>query len=240
MICDVNIGYGVWPFRTAVRTVPALVKKLSAAGINSGWVHSMENIWSYDIDRINEMLCKAWKNYPKFQIVPTLHEDYSASLDMLKNPAVPGGIIYPNYHNYPLDSLTKIPAAVQKFNKVLLLPLRLEDERNQHPLARIAPVLCDQVIEFGRKHPGLKLLILNAKLNEAELIFNGLNGRVFFDSAFMDGLAPYKTLEEKNISGNVLFGSEAPLLEPLASVMKLQDHSGEYDNIKNLEKLLKG
>ena len=56
----------------------------------------------------------------------------------------------------------------------------------------------------------------------------------------MDGLAPYKTLEEKNISGNVLFGSEAPLLEPLASVMKLQDHSGEYDNIKNLEKLLKG
>ena len=56
----------------------------------------------------------------------------------------------------------------------------------------------------------------------------------------MDGLAPYKTLEEKNISGNVLFGSEAPLLEPLASVMKLQDYSGKYDNAKNLTNLMKG
>ncbi len=238
MIFDVNIGYGVWPFRTTVRSVPPLVKKLTAAGIESGWVHSMENVWNYDIDRCNQILCRAWKNYRNFQVIPTLHEDYQQSLDLLRNPDIPGGIIYPNYHNYQLDSLIKIPAILQKLNKVLLLPLRLEDERNQHPLARIRAISVDQTAEFCKQYPDLKVLILNAKLNEAEALYEALQGNIFFDTSFFDGLDPLGTAASKNMLSKLISGSGAPLLEPLAAAMKERDYSGEYDPLQNLKNFI--
>lgn len=228
MIFDINIGHGVWPFRTTVRTPSCLVKKLLAAGVTRGWVHSMENVWSFDIDRCNQTLMKAWKKYPAFQAIPTLHEDYRQTLALLNDPGVPAGIIYPNYHGYTPGDLDAIPRQLMQLNKTLVIPLRQEDERNQHPLAQVAPVNAGEIIELCRKFPALKVAVLNAKPGEALLLLRERMKNLFCDSAFVDGGEPYQAFAEEDLLDRLVFGSGAPLLEPLAAVMKLRDFSGKY------------
>lgn len=228
MIFDFNIGYGAWPFRTTARTAAGVVKKLLEAGVKKGYVHSMENVWNFDIDRCNRALLKAWKNFPDFQAIPTLHEDYLQSLELLKDPEIPAGIIYPNYHIYSLESLELIPCELRRLKKTLLIPLRQEDERNQHPLAQVSPVPWEDVLELCRRFPDLKVVVLNAKNGEALLLLKERMPNLYCDSAFVDGGDPFKAFEEEGVLGHLLFGSGAPLLEPLAGVMKLQDFQGSY------------
>lgn len=227
MIFDVNIGYGVWPFRTTVRSAALLVKHLAAADITTGWVHSMENVWNFDIDRCNSRLLQSWKKYPAFQAVPTLHEDYQQSLALMKDPAVPAGIIYPNIHGYPIASLEELPKLLTELRKPLLLPLRQEDERNQHPLAKVAPVAPGEVLELCRNFPGLRVIVLNAQKNEALTLLRARLENLYCDTAFIDAIEPFHAFAEEGLLGKLLFGSCAPLLEPLAAVMKHRDF-GEF------------
>lgn len=237
MIFDVNIGYGVWPFRTTLRTTAPLVRKLTVSGIGTGWVHSMESVWNFDIDRCNQALLKGWKRFPEFKTVPTLHEAYQQSLELLKMAQIPAGIIYPNYHGYALDSLEEIPKVLQRLKKTLVIPLRLEDERNQHPMAQVPAIAVAQVLEFCRKFPDLKVLVLNGCNAEAASLLSEKMENLYCDSAFIDGVTPYRKFEEGQTLDHLLFGSNAPLFEPLASVMKLQEFKGEYDPSKNAAKL---
>lgn len=229
MLIDVNVSLGRWPFQ---RFVPATPKKLAehlkAEGISSAFVSAIEAVFYPDPDVYNKLLRRRLGPHsnlmPVIVVNPALANWREALKVHLGSPQVKAVKIVPNYHNYSLarrsaaelmDELTarKIP---------LLIQMRIEDERNQYPLLKVAGVDYKGIIKLANRFQGLPIICLCPYFREAiPLVKETTN--IYVDISFVEKLDTVASLLKEIKSERVLFGSHTPFLYTRSAVMKIKE-----------------
>lgn len=135
--------------------------------------------------------------------------------------------ILPQYHAYSLNTpvLQELVDACNERRLPVLLPLRLGDERHQHPLYTAPPLGADQVIEWLKSTPvPHRLVVQNGRFDDLRKIGErvGEDVEVYFDLSFVNGPdGALEQLADLVSARRLLFGTQAPLQYPEPKVEQL-------------------
>jgi predicted TIM-barrel fold metal-dependent hydrolase len=127
-----------------------------------------------------------------------------------------------------LADLLKIAA---KRRLIVQLAVCMEDERTQHPLARVPPVDCAPLPDLLKHEPALRLVLVNC----LPAIRQGLlqpvlaAGEAYCDLSMVEGIEAVPRLVERVSAQKVLFGSNFPLFYFESALLKIKE-SGLPEN----------
>ncbi len=234
MLCDINVSVGNWPFADFnPASVGRLLRHLEAEGINEALVSPVESILLPDPDIANARLYSKIKTCSGFRFVPVVNpllKNWRAIIDRY------GGEskffkVFPGYHGYSPagGDAGEFFAEMQERGKIVMIQIRVEDERNQAPVMRVAGVPVEDIKAAARKFPSLKLVCLCAYYGDIEELFKETEN-VYADISFAEKFRTLRSIID--LTGRpdrLLFGSHTPFLYTRASVMKLNDASVTAD-----------
>lgn len=234
---DVNLSIGRWPFRPLPHAeIKELVPYLAGHGIEGGLLRSAEGAFSSDPEAENETLlkrCKGYKNFIPLLIANPFYKSFRQWND------VPAAVLYPGFQRFSLTAPETIAMAEtlgSQGTKILVVVMREEDERAQHPLCKIPAVPVESLESFAQALPGMTVIALNAYVGEA-LRFTAPN--LFCDTAFIEGFPALAPLAAKEKCGKLLFGTHAPFLCASAGVSKVaaldeKNRSAMSETLRNI------
>jgi uncharacterized protein len=234
MTIDVNVHLGRWPFRRLRGDdTAALVATLQKHQIEQAWAGSFEALLHRDVRGVNDRLaeeCQRHKNLLiPFGTVNPLLPDWEEDVRRCRSVhGMPGLRLYPNYHGYRLDhpDFAALLRLAARHELIVQIALKMEDERTQHPLLRVAPV-------DPAPLPGLLQDIKNVTV----VLLGGLNaaagaealrkftnaGQVHFDIATLEGAAGIATVLQTLPVERLLFGTHYPFYYYEAALLKLRE-----------------
>ena len=229
MLIDVNCWLGFWPFQMFPQLSAArLARHLSARGVSKAFVSPIESVLCPDPHVPSRQLLGKLKAQPNLIPVPVLDPSLTSWQECL-NEYIEAGHgqalkIIPNYHRYELDapcveSLAKVLSGRPR--SVLMIQMRVEDERHQYPLMKVPGVSVAAVIAFARRHADVRILCLCSYLKEAEQMV-GQAKNIWVDTALIEYANTLKHALNLIPGNRMLFGSHTPFLYTRASIMKLE------------------
>lgn len=231
---DVNIHLSRWPFRRLPLDETAkLVQRLKSLGVTRAWAGSYDAILHREHSSVNARLaeeCVAHGN-GLLEPVGSLHlglpgwqEDLRRCHEQHRMRIVR---LFPNYHGYALDA----PAVGELLDQaaqrkvVVQVVAKLEDERTQHPLVSVPSVDLEPLKDWLVMLPQTRVVLLNALgLVKGEALSKwAASGRVWFDTAMLEGVAGVGTALKHLPADRLLVGSHAPFFAPEAAPLKLKE-----------------
>jgi predicted TIM-barrel fold metal-dependent hydrolase len=232
MIVDVNVNLSRWPFRrTPCDELPQLLERLQRWDIGEAWVGSLDGLFHRDMGGVNARLAADCAGNPRlvpFGSVNPMLPDWKEDLrrcDEIYH--MPGVRLHPNYHRYKLDDpvFGELLELVQRRGLVVQLAVRMDDDRVQHPLMRVADVDIKPLAEIIARHPKLPLVVLNGLRSIAPGDAARLTaaGNVSFEIAMLEGVGGIEKLVEAVPVQRVLFGSHLPLFNVESALLKLRE-----------------
>lgn len=222
MLIDFNVSFGHWPFQKFQQdTLFKLSRHLTKEGISLALVSPIESVLYPDPDVYNKILVEKIKNYtnliPLMVLNPTL-PNWKEILEKCENlQKIKAVKIIPNYHNYSLlsSAVDNLMHELVKRKIVLVIQMRLEDERNQYALLRVAGVKVEEITQLAKRFPEVPIVVLCSYLDEANsLIKNSSN--IYIDISFVEFIEKLCNFDK------VVFGSHTPFLYTRSAVMKIQ------------------
>lgn len=227
MFFDVNAALGYWPFQDfSGWTARRLARQLRTEGIGGALVSPAEAILAPDPDIWNRRLIAALRRTPGLAAVPVINPmlaNWRETLGHhLASPAVPAVKVIPNYHLYAADdpALDALADVLEVEGRPLLLQARIDDERNQYPLMRVAGVDLEATVRLARRHPRLPLVCLGFYFRQVCRLLEQTRN-AFADLAFAETLETVRVLLATVSADRLLFGSHTPFCETRAAVLKL-------------------
>ncbi|MBT7300868.1 MAG: hypothetical protein HN849_15215 [Victivallales bacterium] len=228
MTLDVNCSLGRWPFQNCgLRTAKQLAAHLAACGIGRALVSSVEAVLDPDPHACNLELARDLAEQPSLlplmTVDPTLghwQECVAQYSEMGLGHAL---TVVPNYHRYALaaPAADALAESMARHNAVLVVRMRVEDERRQHPLMKVPGVDPAAVAALAERHPGLRILCLCAYLSEVTALVERTSN-VWVDLACVEFINTVRKLLTRVPARRVVFGSHTPLLYTQANLMKMQ------------------
>lgn len=219
---DVNVSIGHWPFqRFAFYQIEDLCSALHERGIKGAMVSPVEAILNSD-PHYNQVLAEMCGEGTDLIPVPVV----DASMPGWQQRVAEGSRaikIIPNYHRYALhtEPVRDLMLFLQSRALPLIIQMRVDDERNQHPLMRVPGVATSEMLQLARLYPQQKILCLNAYIQEAtELLQQSEN--IYIDISFCEHMDTLATLTANLPVDRLLFGSHTPFLYTRAAVMKVK------------------
>ncbi|HVR85459.1 MAG TPA: amidohydrolase family protein [Planctomycetota bacterium] len=231
MIIDVNVNLSRWPFRRLRGDEPAeLVSLLRARGVGQAWAGSFDGLLHKDIAGVNRRLAEDCKRHGSGMLVPfgTIHPKFPDWEEDLRRCAeehrMPGIRLHPNYHGYTLDDpdFERLLRSASNRGLAVQLALKMEDDRVQHPLLRVAPVDASDLGVLAARVPGLRLMILNGPMPlTKDATAKAASAGIGFDFAMQEGITGVAKLIEQVGLGRVFFGSHFPFFTWDSSWLKV-------------------
>lgn len=215
VIFDVNLSLGRWPFRpSAAESMPELVKLLHRHGITGGLVRSAEAPFSADPEEENRRLAARCAGFPGFIPLPAVHPAYG----FWKRSHFAAAALYPSFHRYRLTSRPALAMArkLAAAGALLVVVMREEDERGQHPLCKIKPRPAAEVAGFAAALPAAKILVLNACAGE---VAGWREPNLVYDCAMVEAFPALHGMPHERL----VFGSHSPFLCTGAALAKVAD-----------------
>lgn len=240
MIVDVNVNLSRWPFRRLPHDETArLVQKLRDEQISQAWVGSFDCLLHKDVAAVNARLVDECRKFGDDRLVPfgtvnpTLPDWQDDVRRCHEEHHMPGIRLHPSYHGYPLDDprFAELVRQAAQRNLVVQLVIRMEDDRTQHPLLRVADVDVKPLADVVTAHPQLRLVVLNGlrTLSKASISQLAASGQVWFEIAMQEGVGGIGNLLKLVPLERVLFGSHFPLFYLESALLKLQESElGEF------------
>jgi len=228
MLVDVNCSLGRWPFQNCrLRAAKQLAAHLAACGIGRALVSSIEAVLDPDPHACNLELAHSLADQrsllPLMTVDPTLGH-WQECLAQYREMGLGHALtVVPNYHRYTLGApaVDALAESMVRHDAVLVVRMRVEDERRQHPLMKVPGVDPATVVALAERHPELRILCLCTYLREvAALVERTPN--VWVDIACVEFLNTVRKLLTKVPAQRVVFGSHTPLLYTQANLMKLE------------------
>lgn len=224
MRIDVNTSLGCWPFQRFAQTSGTeLVRHLRAEGIDRALVSSIDATFDPDLHACDADLRTQTDPHPELVPLSTVNPTLPGWERNLEGGGVPAVRLLPGYHQYGLDAVgvRKLAGALAERKGVLVIQVRLEDERSHYPLCRIPPVEMQAIRLLARALPELRILCLCC-YGETAKELAGTCRNVHVDLSMIEELDTVNRLLDEVAPEQVLFGSHTPFLTTRAAVMKLQ------------------
>ncbi|HEX2999093.1 MAG TPA: hypothetical protein VHR86_02495, partial [Armatimonadota bacterium] len=150
---DINAYAGPWPFRVLPAVAPAEVEELlQDAGIARALVSPLEALFLEDPQIANERLASRLQpegNLLFCAVINPLLANWRHSLrDAQENLGACAVKLHPNYHRIPLDSeaMHALLVAAGELHLPVIVQLRMQDMRAQHPLCLIPDTPVEAVL----------------------------------------------------------------------------------------------
>jgi uncharacterized protein len=227
MLIDANVHLGTWPFTLVPElNAPRLAAHLRAHGIRRAVVSPVAAILAPDPMPGNRALLAAVRRIPALLPVPVVNpalRNWREQLDAAEAGPLRAVKLFPNYHNYRLDSgrLDSFFSEVRSRRMRLLISVRLEDERHRYFGLRIRSVPPKTLISFLRRHPRLHPLVLGLGLPELRQVAKKRDN-FSTDTSFIEWRDSLATLVREFPARRILFGSHTPFFVTRASMAKLK------------------
>lgn len=225
-IIDVNTWLGSWPFDYLREDTAAKLDSLLASeGISLAYVSTPEASLNPDYVEANRRLIRRVRRYDRLRPVATLDPTIGGWRDALAEYGESGITavrIIPGYHDYRCIS-AEAAALVEELearNMVLIVQVRIADERTHHRLCQIPPTPAEDIIELAGRHPGLPVVAMCTNFHEAVEIAESAPN-VSFDLSHIERMRTVPSLLARVPAERVLFGSHAPFLTLRSAKMKL-------------------
>ena len=198
MIVDVSAFVGPYPFRLVPSATPeALLREMDRLGIDVAWVGHLGVPWHRDPRPANAEL-RDWlaPHGQRLLPVPTVQpglpgweDDVSAAADA----GAPAVRAYPGQQG--LDptggAVLALLAAVGRRELALVLTVRFEDQRQQHPLDVAAPLPAAALRALARSSPAARIVVTHADRALVEEVHFGLTAdeatRILWDVSWIWG-----------------------------------------------------
>ncbi len=254
MIVDVNVNLSRWPCRRLPHDEPgSLVKKLRDSQVTQAWAGSFDGLLHKDIAAVNSRLADECRMFgadllvPFGSINPTLPDWQEDLRRCHEEHKMPGIRLHPSFHGYSLDDprFAELLALAAERELLVQLVVRMEDERTQHPLLRVADVDTRPLLDLVDSTADLRLVVLNGlrSLSKAAVGQLAESGNVWFEIAMQEGVGGITNLLKLVPLERILFGSHFPLFYVESALLKLQESElGEFQKraiaAHNAQKLL--
>jgi predicted TIM-barrel fold metal-dependent hydrolase len=227
---DTNVHLFHWPFRRLpLDETPLLVTKLRSLGFSQAWAGSFEGILHRDVAGVNARLVQACQPYPELQPVGTINLElpgWQTDFERCRDQFAMRHIrLYPNYHGYTLADarFTDLLRQAAVAGMLVQIAVSLEDVRTQHPLVQTADVDWGPVPDLLHKVPGARIQLLNAKLQNTQLIKIAQVPGLSVDTARSEGIDGVANLVRRLPPGRVNFGSHAPFFIPESALIRVSE-----------------
>ncbi|MFQ6099485.1 MAG: amidohydrolase family protein, partial [Armatimonadota bacterium] len=173
-ILDFCVGIGQWPFRRLRhRSADEVLGVMDEHGIAQAVVSSLEAVLYKNCQPGNEDLAevvaaRSDRFVPLACLNPTFPGAVGDLRRCMRDLGMRGVKLYPNYHDYLLadEAVTTFLEAARDLDPVVVLVVRVEDERLHHWRMLVPPTPIPDIAETIRRHPDLRFLVSGA--NRAE------------------------------------------------------------------------
>jgi len=222
-LLDANAYIGEWPFRRLRHSTPKQVLSLmSRADIERAFVSSLTAVFRQDTGPCNEQLLDTVANH-RDRLLPlaTINPSYPDWQSDLPEPGRFAGVrLYPNYHGYQAEEAMPLVQESASRGLPVFIAVRLQDERQHHPAAKVAAVAAESLGRLADSCPSARIVATMARLGEAKELLKHPN--IFIDLSGIQGPAGcIESLVDEFGSHRLLFGTGIPLQYPLPNVIKL-------------------
>ncbi len=206
---DTNLWLGHWPTRGAGSDPAGLVSMMDRNQVKTGLVSSLDGIFHKDPEGANTKLARAVDGFSR-RLLPV----------PVVNPRVPyfrplpKGLmrVVPPSHRFSPRSrrFIRLLEAASEAGVTVLISLRMRDERLERPLLKPLHASASQLASTISKFPSLKVVVNNARSNEANLILSRTdNSLVGCEWSFPIGFV--EEMADKFGPERLVFGSNFPL-----------------------------
>ena len=223
---DINVSYGSWPFsQTGWKSMEELEEHLFSCGIQHALVSHLGAVWDPDVEAYNRELIHNATKRKGVTPVPIVNPAWPAPFDWYKEEIdVIGVRVLPSFHGYSLDDEVMNPLVRYLIANecVLFVQMRLEDERMQHPSARVDGVSVEEVVRLHARFPDLKMICLNAYLPEVRLL-SEQTPHIGFDTSFCEWLFTLECMLNVLPPSQIYLGTHTPLLYTKAGILKVSE-----------------
>ncbi len=231
MIIDVNVHLSRWPFRRLRGDDPEeLVSHLRSRGVGQAWAGSFDGLLHKDIEGVNRRLADDCRRHgggmlvPFGSVNPKLPDWEEDVRRCVEEHRMPGIRLHPNYHGYTLEDpvVERLLRAAAGRGLAVQVVLKMEDERVQHPLVRVAPVDATILGSLAPNIPGLRLMILNGPGPlKPDAVKTVAAAGVGYDFAMQEGITGVARLIDQIGLDQVFFGSHFPFFTWESSRLKV-------------------
>lgn len=233
MRIDANAFLGAYPFRRVPGTSPdAVLRAMDRVGVDQAWVTHLPGLFWRDPAEGNAWLYHTTRGQPRLRPVAAIHPGLPGWERVLEEAVAAGApAVRCDPMFYGLDpaggAMRQLMAACGEAGQLLVLTVRLEDERQRHPHDRAPELPAAAVRALIRSDPSARLLVTHAHRGFVEEVHFGSTPaeacRVWWDVCWIWG-PPEDDLA--SLLGTVgferfVFGTGQPLRLPEASVAKL-------------------
>ena len=221
---DINVSYGKWPFQpVGFESMEQLDKHLASHGIKHAFTTHMGALWNPDVDLFNLELLRESKGNKRIIPIPTINPAWPASFQWPdEERSLVGVRMCPSFHGYRLkdERVHEVVEHLITENIVLFIHMRVEDERMQHPKARVDGVEVGDILHLHDQFPKLKLVCLNAYLPEIRIIASQTS-YIGFDTAFSEWMYTMECILDLLPPERIYLGTHTPFLYTQANLLKV-------------------
>jgi len=232
-LIDANVTLGRWPFRRVpLDDAPALVAKLRQHGVTQAWAGTFDGVFHKDLDAANARLAAECRQHGRGLLLPfgsvnPMLPDWEDDLQRCAaHHKMPGIRLHPNYHGYTLADpvFARLLSLATEHKLIVQIVADMEDERTQHPPARVPHTDCKPLGELLESLPGARVVLLNwFRSVPAALVKPLAAAGVCFDIATLEGVGGVANLLDRIPADRVMFGSHTPLFYFESAVLKLKE-----------------
>lgn len=227
MLIDINTGFGFWPFQSFAQNSPEKLNgHMRKAGISSALVSSIDAVLHPEPDTHNKALLKKLRNFPELRPVMVINPLLADWMERLSEYRKSGSVnavkIFPAYHGFKVVSSTMgcFLEELEAARTVLMLQVRIEDERSQYPRMQVPALDTREIIRLANNHPGCNIICLCASAREIKNM-TGAAKNIYADISYADGLNVIPFLLREIPADRILFGSHTPFFCTESARMKM-------------------
>ena len=242
-IIDTNISLGSWPFRRLpLDATSALVSVLRSRSVIQAWAGTFEGLLHKNLTEANDRLAEDCRKNGRGMLLPfgsinPLLPGWKEELVRCRQQHRMAGIrLHPNYHGYGLDHplFAEMLDLALDHGLLVQLAVSMEDERTQHPLARVANVDVSLLPGLLEGRPRARVMLLNWFRSVKSDLLERLAGcqGVTMDLATVEGvggIGKWPVPLERWV-----FGSHAPFFYFESAWLKLIETPLNSDQVKTI------
>ncbi|MFC1526125.1 amidohydrolase family protein [Candidatus Latescibacterota bacterium] len=227
MIIDINCWTGHWATHPLQGDAAAVRASVQAVGVDRLCLSPLSGVLAHNPHVANESVYAAAAQWDEVLPVPLLDPTIPTWTEELERAREHEGVSLvkwlPAYSQYLLAEADECADAIAGAGLGLIVQVRLEDPRRQHPLAVVGDADASEVVELARRHPDLTVMVGGAAwgtLRQHSAALLELPN-LYADMSQADGMDGVKLLVEAGLTAKLLFGTHAPFFVPLAAVSRV-------------------